>query len=60
MQCRFGKVPLHILVLGAPYPRKRWGLAVPTKNGTPQGETLETGGASSPQLKLEASALAPW
>jgi hypothetical protein len=33
-------------------------LAVPTKNGTPQGVACETGGASSPGLKAGASALA--
>ena len=44
---------------GHPYPRKRWGFAVPPKNGTPQGVTCKAGGASSPQLKLGASALAP-
>src|SRR5215472_16087904 len=57
-QCRLGKVPPHNWAR-PPLPGAcRWGFAVPTKNGPPQGVVCETGGASSPQLKLGASALA--
>src|SRR5690348_16562077 len=58
MQCRARDAYRRITGRGTPYPRKRWGFAVPTKNGTPQGAALDTGGASSPCLKAGASALA--
>jgi len=47
-----------MLVLGTHHPGNRWGLAVPTKNGTPQGAVCKAGGASCPCRCAGASALA--